>query len=71
VGDTGRFAFVAVNNFHTKVTLKGHFVSNSEAKTRFRFYQSHLPYFNKKTNKATDAGHCDSGQLRLVLTKSS
>lgn len=71
VTQKGLFAFVVKDQYHVKVTLKGHFVSGTEAKARFRFYQSHLPYFNKKTGKSSATGHCDSGQLKVVLTKGS
>jgi cytochrome oxidase assembly protein ShyY1 len=68
VTQKGFFTLVVKDTYHTKVTLKGHFVSGSEAHAEFRFYQGHMPYYHNGQFSRT--GHCDSGLLPVTLKKS-
>ena len=63
------FSFVIQGKYHDVIRLKGLWVSATAAKTKFRYYQGHLPYYNKTTGKSTATGHCDSGWLSVKLTK--
>lgn len=66
----GAFSYKLKDKYHTVITLKGQFTSKTQAKAKFRYYQSHLPYFNKATNKSSSTGHCDSGQMKVKLSAS-
>jgi hypothetical protein len=65
----GLFSFVVRDTYDTLVTLQGRFVSDTKARAHFRFYQGHMPYYH--AGKFSRTGHCDSGQLKVVLTKGS
>ena len=65
------FSWVVTGKYHVVVRLKGLWASATVANTQFRFYEGHLPYYNKTTHQSSATGHCDSGWLTLKLTEVS